>query len=113
MLYTEDGGQSWTTILQGESTSQLFDLAAVNGELLVGSANRGMLRYDENANKLVDANSGLFSGIVVAMGKSDQKIWTAGGDGFFPMILRRKHGQKPIPYHKIEIITSLQATVGM
>ena len=83
MLYTEDGGQSWTTILQGESTSQLFDLAAVNGELLVGSANRGMLRYDENANKLVDANSGLFSGIVVAMGKSDQKIWTAGGDGVF------------------------------
>ncbi|MCB0526468.1 MAG: hypothetical protein R3A50_00710 [Saprospiraceae bacterium] len=79
LLYTEDGGQSWQQALPYNLSSNMFEIGAVDGQLLLTNDNQGVFRFDENTGQLVEANTGLESGLVFNLDYAEGKLWVGSG----------------------------------
>lgn len=82
ILYTDDFGHNWHG-LPIPSDFGTFDLASAGGELLCGTYNQGVFRYDEPNQQLITANEGLNSAAVYDMNSGNGQLWTACGNGVF------------------------------
>lgn len=81
LMYTDDFGHNWHTIpIQNYS---ILSLASAGGQLLCGTYNKGVLRYDALSQQLVTANSGTQSGTVYFMDSGGGQLWAACGNGVF------------------------------
>jgi uncharacterized repeat protein (TIGR01451 family) len=82
LMYTDDFGHSWH-----ESPIPIdfytFDLATAGGQLLCGTVNQGVLRYDAPNQQLVTSNNGLNSAVVNNLNSGNGQLWAACGSGVF------------------------------
>jgi len=63
IMYTDDFGHSWHELPIPDDYGT-FDLASIGGQLLCGTYNKGVLRYDAPSQQLIPTNEGLNSGAV-------------------------------------------------
>lgn len=89
IMYTDDFGQSWHK-LTIPNDFDTFTLATAGGQLLCGSYNKGVLRYDIPNQRLVANNEGLVSAAVYALSAGNGQLWAACGNGVFVYNLAQK-----------------------
>ncbi len=102
IMYTDDFGHSWHE-LPILSDFHTFDLATAGGELLSGTYNQGVLRYDATNQQLVPSNKGLNSAAVYYMNAGNGNLWAACGNGVFAYDLAQEtwvdKAPLPLPEH--------------
>ena len=82
IMYTDDFGHSWHE-LPIPNGYYSFDLATAGGQLLCGTYNQGVLRYDAPNQKLIPSNKGLTSAAVYNLDSGNGQLWAACGTGVF------------------------------
>ena len=82
ILYTDDFGHSWQG-LPIPNDFNTFDLATAGGQLLCGTYNQGVLRYDAPNQQLITSNEGLNSAAVYGLDSGNGQLWAACGNGVF------------------------------
>lgn len=82
VVYTDDFGYSWQELpIQNDFST--FDVATAGGQLLCGSSNKGVFRYDMPNQQLVPSNEGLNSATVHSLAAGNGQLWAACGNGVF------------------------------
>ncbi len=89
IMYTDDFGQNWQELSIPNDFST-FDLATAGGQLLCGTYNKGVLRYDAPNQQLVTAYAGLNSAVVYDLDAGNGELWAACGNGLFAYNLEQK-----------------------
>ncbi|MFZ4477337.1 MAG: hypothetical protein ACOYPR_19230, partial [Saprospiraceae bacterium] len=82
IMYTDDFGHSWQELPIPQDFDS-FDFATAGGQLLCGTYNKGVLRYDVPNQKLVASNKGLNSAAVYYLEAGNGQLWAACGNGLF------------------------------
>jgi len=82
---SEDFGANWEIYQLDERLkwSSFFDYAAVNGQLLVTTYDKGVLKWNDGQNTFEVANNGLASGVVYSLYATDERLWAGGGAGLY------------------------------
>lgn len=82
IIYTDDFGHTWHQLPIPDDISA-FDLVQAGGQLLCGTHNKGVLRYDAPNQQLVESNEGLNSAVVYDMDSGSGYLWASCGNGVF------------------------------
>jgi len=80
--YTDDFGHSWQN-LPISNNFNTSDLAKAGGQLLCGTYNKGVFRYDAPNQQMVTSNEGLNSAAVYYLNSGNGQLWAACGNGVF------------------------------
>ena len=89
IIYTDDFGHTWHELPIPENFNT-FELATAGGQLLCGTYNKGVLRYDVPNQRLVTANEGHNSAAVYDLAAGNAQLWAACGNGVFAYDLTQK-----------------------
>lgn len=108
IMYTDDFGHSWQE-LPIPNDFNPFDLATAGGQLLCGTYNQGVLRYDAPNQQLITSNNGLNSAAVYNLDSGNGQLWAACGNGVFAYDLAQEiwvdKAPLPLPGNYYENVT--------
>ncbi|MCC7245353.1 MAG: T9SS type A sorting domain-containing protein [Saprospiraceae bacterium] len=82
IMYTDDFGHNWIEVPISNDFGTM-DLASVGAQLLCGTYNKGVLRYEASSQRLVEANEGTESAPVYFLDSGNGQLWAACGNGVF------------------------------
>ena len=82
IMFTDDFGHSWQDLPIPDEFIP-YDFVTVAGQLLCGTVDQGVLRYDVTNQRLLAANKGLNSAEVKDMDLTSGHLWAACGSGVF------------------------------
>ncbi len=83
LLRSPDFGTTWDTLTTSDRVFDLGSFAGIHNTFLGTSFNKGVFRWDEVAQAMVESNDGLSKGYVYDLAVGDDKIWAACGNGVF------------------------------
>ena len=82
LLRSDDYGISWDTLaMTGYNT--MISATGFNGLYLSTTFNKGVFRWDDASQSLIENNDGLSKGYVYDLAVGNDKIWAACGNGVF------------------------------
>lgn len=97
LAFTENGGQTWTSVPLSTDYDAL-EIGKAGGFLLASTYNKGIFRLNEATNQLVPSNHGLLSASVYDLEADSAKLWAACGNGVFAFdIPAQTWTQMPLP----------------
>ena len=108
LLRSTDFGTTWDTVTTSDLVFDLGSFAGVNNTFLGTSSNKGVFRWDEAAQTMVESNNGLSKGYVYDLAAGNDKIWAACGNGVFaydiPSATWSEKMDLPLPKYEYDYI---------
>ncbi len=108
LLRSTNFGTTWDTVTTSDLVFDLGSVAGVNNTFLGTSFNKGVFRWDEALQSMVENNDGLSKGYVYDLAAGNDKIWAACGNGVFAYdIPTESWGEKmklPLPKFEYDYI---------
>lgn len=83
LLRTNDYGIHWDTLSNVTNRLGLISHTGFKNEYIVSTATKGIFKWDDGSNSLVEINTNLSKGFIFDMSLNTNKLWTACGNGLF------------------------------
>ncbi len=83
LFRTSDFGRTWDTLSADLNILSLITFTGGTGVFLASSYNKGVFRWDDSADDMLESNVGLTKGFIYDLDYGDHKIWAACGNGIF------------------------------
>src|SRR5687768_3800052 len=110
LLRSSDFGENWDTISSSDLVLDLLNHTGFKNMLLSTTSNKGVFKWDDEKEALVENNTGLSKGYIYDLSYGAGKIWAACGNGVFAYDVSSATWSNkfnlPLPEHEYEYITA-------
>ncbi|MCE7925731.1 MAG: T9SS C-terminal target domain-containing protein [Haliscomenobacteraceae bacterium CHB4] len=105
-----DFGVTWQELPVPPYNLSIFDLATAGGKALAITYSKGVFRWEESEQALIESNNGLGSAVVAALADGGNKIWAGTGNGVFAYDKQQQtwttNSPLPLPSYYYEIVAA-------
>jgi|GEM_PF-3294410 len=110
LLRTNDFGWTWDSLTNTFNGLDMVTATGLNDLYLSTTFNKGVYRWDETADALIESNDGFSKGYVYDLAVGDNKIWAACGNGVFaydvPTETWSEKMNLPLPVFEFDFISA-------
>lgn len=87
-----DFGLTWNLLT--DDVPYLTQVNGFKGSFLAITSNDGVIKWDDQANRLALNNNGLSQGVIYALAENNDQLWVCAGNGLFSYDLNSQEWQK-------------------
>jgi hypothetical protein len=110
LMRSSDFGITWDTLSYSDFNIELVNHVGLQNLFLTTTYNKGVFRWEDSVNALVESNEGFSKGYVYDLSLEGNTIWAACGNGIFSFDITTNtwsdKKQLPLPEFEYEYITA-------